>query len=133
MSSQNIPIRRPDLEALFTAVKGEAGLQALLDDFYSRMSDDVMIGFFFDGKDLKHIASMQKQFLMKAMGAASSYSGLAPADAHLKLAPILTGFFDRRLQILRETLADHGLNTAQIETWIKFENAFRDGIITSKK
>lgn len=129
MSSQNIPLKRPDLEALYLAVGQEAGLQALLEDFYQRMSDDVMIGFFFVGKDLKHIATMQKKFLMKAMGAAKSYEGLPPAQAHLKLAPILTGFFDRRLQILKETLADHRLTPAQIETWVTFENAFREGIV----
>lgn len=93
------------------------------------MSRDVLIGFFFDGKDIDEIARMQKQFLMRAMGAVPSYAGKAPAQAHEKIPPILRGHFDRRLQILHQTLQDHGLSSQDIETWVTFENAFRDGIV----
>ena len=93
------------------------------------MSKDVLIGFFFDGKDLKKIATKQKEFLMRAMGATESYSGKAPAQAHTELAPILYGHFDRRLRILEETLRDHGVSVEDIRIWIAFENAFRQGIV----
>ncbi len=94
------------------------------------MSKDMMIGFFFDGKNLDEIASKQKQFLMRAMGAAPSYSGKAPAQAHTELAPILPGHFDRRFVILKQTLKDHGVSEADIQTWINFENTFRESIET---
>lgn len=94
------------------------------------MAGDIIIGFFFDGKDLDKIADMQRSFLMRAMGATPSYSGLPPAKAHDKLAPILSGHFDRRLRILEETLAAHGLADEDIRTWISFESAFRDAIVS---
>jgi truncated hemoglobin YjbI len=124
-----IPLGKPALARLYTAAGGEAGLTLILRDFYRRMSTDILIGFFFDGKDLDAIADMQRSFLMRAMGATPSYSGLPPAKAHDKLAPILAGHFDRRLRILEETLKAHGLSDEEIQIWISFESAFRDAIV----
>lgn len=128
MPYQSIPLTKSNLAALFQKAGGEQGLQSLLEDFYERMSKDLLIGFFFEGKDLKKIAEKQKQFLMKAMGASASYSGLAPAQAHHKLPPILEGHFDRRLVLLREVLSNHGFSSDEINTWVAFENSFRAGI-----
>jgi truncated hemoglobin YjbI len=117
----------PALKAIYAHV-GEAGLTAILDDFYLRLSRDLLVGFFFDGKDLGQIARTQKEFLMRAMGAVPHYSGKPPAQAHDAIAPILRGHFDRRLRLLEETLRDHGLDAQDIRTWVSFEEAFRAGI-----
>src|SRR5262245_57121278 len=105
-----LSLTRPSLARLNRNVGGETGLSVILRDFYKRMSADVLIGFFFDGKDTNAIAARQLQFLLKAMGATSTYSGKTPARAHDALPPILGGHFDRRLRILEQTLADHGLS-----------------------
>jgi hemoglobin len=130
-----ITVNRPELKQLFVKAGGEAGLTAILRDFYARMAKDVLIGFFFDGKDTDLIADRQRSFLMRAMGAVPSYTGKPPAQAHENLAPILSGHFDRRLRILEATLKDHGLSVEDIRIWVSFENAFREGIVTveSKK
>ncbi|MCM2277488.1 MAG: group 1 truncated hemoglobin [Oligoflexia bacterium] len=125
-----IHLARPELKALYSRLGGEAALQRILEDFYRKMAADPMIGFFFHGQDLERIARAQKTFLMRAMGATSSYSGKAPAQAHDALPPILPGHFDRRLRILEETLRAHGLAAEDIRIWINFENAFRDGIVS---
>jgi hemoglobin len=125
---REISVNKPALKAIYQKVGGEAGLGAILKDFYHRMSEDILIGFFFDGKDIDHIAEMQKQFLMRAMGATPSYAGKPPAKAHDELAPILKGHFDRRLRILEDVLRSHGLGDEDIRTWIEFESAFREGI-----
>lgn len=124
----NEPLK-PRLQGLYFFLGSEARVLAILKDLYRRLSADTMVGFFFDGKNLDAIAEKQAEFLLRAMGARSSYSGKAPASAHLGLAPILPGHFDRRLQILRQTLLDHGLPNEHIETWIDFENAFRATIV----
>jgi hemoglobin len=121
---------KPELKALYERIGGEDALAKILSDFYARMSRDILIGYFFTGKDVDAIARMQKAFLMRAFGVVPSYSGKAPADAHTELPPILRGHFDRRLQILEETLRDHGLTAEDIRTWVGFENAFRDMIIS---
>jgi hemoglobin len=118
---------------LFNKIGGEQGLKNFLDKFYEKLSKDIMIGFFFEGKDLKHIASKQAEFLMKSMGILKSYTGKSPSLAHKNLAPILPGFFDRRLTILREMLRDQGLSEDEVELWINFENSFRKSIVSDKK
>lgn len=124
-----IPLGKPALARLYRNVGEEAGLTRMLRDFYARMAADIMIGFFFAGKDTDHIADQQRAFLMRAMGAAPSYAGLAPAQAHDKLPPILAGHFDRRLRILEETLRAHGMVEEDIRTWVGFESAFREQIV----
>ncbi len=109
---------------------GEARVRAVLKDFYRRLAADVMVGFFFVGRDLDRIADKQADFLLRAMGARTTYEGRAPAQAHEQLPPILPGHFDRRLRVLETTLADHGLAAEDIRIWIAFEAAYRDAIVT---
>ena len=126
-----LTVNKPELKALYQKIGGEIQLKEILQDFYRRMANDVLIGFFFSGKDLDQIASQQQQFLMKAMGVSPSYSGKSPSQAHRELPSILTGHFDRRLRILEEVLHDHGLSDTEIKVWIAFENAFRSAIVYS--
>ena len=105
-------------------------LHQILHRFYERMGADTMLGFFFAGKDLALIAENQARFLLRAMGVEPSYSGKAPATAHLALPPILSGHFDRRLRLLEETLKAEGLPSAFIQTWVQFEGLFRESIVS---
>lgn len=111
-------------------VGGEARLRLILEEFYSELAKDVLVGFFFDGKDVTQIAHKQEEFLLRAMGARPSYTGLPPARAHDKLAPILAGHFDRRIEILKQVLARFGLSPADQAAWIKFEMSFRKPIVS---
>jgi truncated hemoglobin YjbI len=97
--------------------------------FYNALSTDVMVGYFFDGKDLAAIAQQQSAFLWKVGGLSKSYLGKAPATAHLALPPIWAGHFDRRLLILKDLLEKKGLSLEEIHTWIEVENTFRASII----
>ena len=121
-------LSRPELKALYSRIGGERALEAILKDFYRRMSTDILIGYFFTDKDLDAIALKQKEFLMRAMGATDSYTGKAPADAHSNLPQILRGHFDRRLRILEDTLRAHGVSAEDIRTWVAFESAFRETV-----
>lgn len=89
-----------------------------------------MVGYFFAGKNPNEIADKQLQFLKFAMGVSPTYSGKTPTTAHLGLPPIFSGHFDRRLVLLRETLSQHQVADEDIRTWINFENAFRDLLVT---
>ena len=131
MSYREIPLAADRLKTVRDAVQTTERLQAILLRFYERMAADLMIGFFFSGKDLPHIAAQQGAFLARALGLAASYSGKAPADAHNALPPILPGHFDRRLRLLEETLQEEGLPEDAIQAWLGFENAFRKSIVTN--
>ena len=66
-------MNKPELKALFERLcvpdrgAGEAKLRAILQDFYARMSQDILIGHFFEGKNLTAIATQQADFLLRAM------------------------------------------------------------------
>ena len=121
------------LKTIFLGIGGESAIEAILRDFYKRMSEDVLIGYFFDNKDIKMIADKQKEFLMFAVGMSPTYTGKIPNQAHSALPPILKGHFDRRLTLLQETLKSHGLSDKDIRTWITFENAFRNVVQADDK
>jgi hemoglobin len=124
---KEILLSKPELKAIHARL-GDEKIHEILRDFYRRMSGDILIGFFFDGRDLDAIAEKQAEFLLRAMGARPTYSGKSPARAHDELAPILAGHFDRRLRILEETLAAHGLSASDIRTWVSFEETFREAV-----
>lgn len=110
---------------------GEVRLRQILESFYQEMASDILIGYFFDRKDLASIAARQGDFILKATQLRREYSGKAPQQAHLELPPILTGHFDRRLRILESILSRQGLNAVEIQTWIRFEENFRNTIVRS--
>jgi truncated hemoglobin YjbI len=122
-------VKKGNLKNLFKRIGSEQQLKIILDDFYIRMSQDILIGFYFHKKNIQKIVTQQQQFLMRAMGVIDSYQGKSPAHAHLHLPPILNGHFDRRLKLLEETLRDHGIDEENIQLWIKFENIFRNKIV----
>src|SRR5206468_2461996 len=77
-----LSVSKPELKAIYPRAGGQEGLARILHDFYRRMSKDVLIGFYFDGKDIDAIADKQMEFLMRPMGScslcASSHSRRPP-------------------------------------------------------
>jgi len=128
---------REELKALFSAVLqqlgGEGAFYLLLRDFYRKMSEDLMIGFFFDGKDLDQIADRQAAFILNAAGLRDRFEGKGPSTAHMGLPPILPGFFDRRLRILEEVLAAHHIPPPMADAWVRFEAGFRSVVVSEEQ
>ncbi|MDZ4676664.1 MAG: group 1 truncated hemoglobin [Oligoflexia bacterium] len=117
------------LTQLYVDASGETGIEKILIRFYEKMAKDIMLGFFFDNKNLNHIIQQQKTFLLRAMGKNYQYFGKSPTTAHLEMPPILKGHFDRRVVLLRETLTEVGMREESIQTWIEFEENFRNAIV----
>lgn len=118
----------PDGEqALWQQAGGEAGLRAVVADFYDRVFDDVMIGFFFRGKDKARLIEKEVELALRMLGAEVEYTGKPVREAH---APhrILGGQFDRRLQILRETMEAHGLPAAVRDAWVRHTLSLREQV-----
>lgn len=106
-------------------IGGAEVLRRILRRFYARLAADPMVGFFFAGRDLGAIIDGQYAFLLWAFGEVPQLRARHPRDAHGELPPILRGHFDRRLQILRETLEEAGLAAADVEAWLKLERSMR--------
>ena len=76
-------------------------------------------------ENLDKIADGQHAFLMRAFQEVERYRGVHPSQAHLDLAPIRKGQFDRRLVIPRDVLRDEGVDQDDAEAWVKVEEGMR--------
>jgi hemoglobin len=104
---------------------GEAKLRAVIADFYDRVFRDVMIGFMFAGKDKQHLIDREYEMTAKFLGAPGvTYTGRPLRTAHAQHT-IFGGHFERRLQILREAMADHAVDPDVQRVWIDHTNALR--------
>ncbi|MFM2420612.1 MAG: hypothetical protein RL385_5335 [Pseudomonadota bacterium] len=108
----------------FDELGGEAPLRAIIDDFVRRITSDMMIGFFFAGVDPARLARLEFEHAAELLGGPFAYSGRDLRTAH-KRHPIMGGQFDRRRQILRNTLAAHGVPEHIREAWIAHQEALR--------
>ena len=113
------------------ALIGEAKLRAVVTDFYSRVFPDVMIGFLFQGKDRQHLIEREYEFTANFLGGDVKYTGRPMRTAHAA-SPILGGHFERRLQILRETLRDNAVDPEVQRVWIEHTLALRPQITKDK-
>ena len=106
---------------------GESALRAILADFIDREREDLIIGFFFEGRDRDRI--LQKEFELAAaqLGGPQTYTGRPLAAVHKPLR-INRGQFRRRLAILRRVLEDHGVEPDIQERWIAHDQALLDQI-----
>ena len=113
--------------ALFDRI-GPVALRAVLGDFYGRVFADVMIGFMFRGKDRQHLIDREYELTAALLGAPGvTYTGRPMRTAHAQHT-IFGGQFERRLQILRETLADHHVDPEVQQAWIDHQLSLRSQI-----
>jgi len=110
---------------------GADRLRDILTSLYARLEADPIVGFFFDGHDLKKVRDGQHAFLMRAFQEVERFHGRHPGIAHANLVPILKGHFDRRLTILREVLTEAELDPLDVDAWIKVEEGMR-GVVQNR-
>ncbi len=100
-------------------------LRAVIADFYERVFRDVMIGFMFAGKDRAHLVAREWELVAALLGAPGvKYTGMPMRTAHAKHT-VFGGHFDRRLQILRETMRDHAVAADIQRTWLAHSESLR--------
>jgi len=97
---------------------GPDALRAVITDFYARIFPDVMIGFMFEGKNRQHLIDREYELVAALLGAPGvTYTGRPMRTAHAAHT-IFGGHFERRLQLLRETLRDHAVDPEVQTAWI---------------
>ena len=106
---------------------GPEKLRGVLTDFYSRVFGDVMIGFLFEGKNRQQLIDREYEFTAQLLGGDVKYTGRPMRTAHGHL-PIFGGHFERRMQILRETLRDHAIDAEVQRVWLEHSLALRPQI-----
>jgi hemoglobin len=110
---------------------GEPKLRALIHDFYGRVFGDVMIGFLFAGKDRAHLEAREYEMAAKMLGADVEYRGRPMRVAHAQ-SPIMGGHFERRMQLMREVMADHQVDPEVRAAWMAHQDALRAQITKDK-
>lgn len=111
-------------ESLFDKLGGEAKLRAVIDDFIDRVFADRMIGFFFRSADRGRIKEMEYQLAANFLGAGVEYQGRPLGKVHSN-HPIMGGHFERRRQILKETLESHGVSEEIKEAILRHTDQLR--------
>ena len=112
-----------DLELL----GGDAALEKIMDDFVDRCFSDVMIGFFFRRANRERIKRLERELAADHLGLGRPYTGRPMREAHAR-HPILGAHFSRRIQILKETLADHHVPEDVQERWLAHDESLRDQV-----
>jgi hemoglobin len=112
---------------LFEQIGGEPGLRFVVDRFVDRIFDDLMIGFLFRNASRERVKEKEYEFAAAHLGGPVVYTGKPIRAAHAAHG-ILGGQFNRRLQILRETLDDCGVPPAVKEHWVKHTEALRPAV-----
>ena len=110
--------------SLYEQLGGEAELRAIVDDFIDRCFDDTMIGFLFLRAERERIKKFEFQHAAHALGAPIPYEGRPLDEAH-RPHRFLGGQFDRRKQILKDTLRDHGAPAPVVDAWIDHQDGLR--------
>ena len=110
--------------SLFEQLGGEPKLRAIVDDFVDRCFDDTMIGFLFARADRGRIKRFEYEHAASHLGAQLEYGGRALGEAH-RSHRIFGGQFDRRRQILIQTLREHDAPDEVVDAWISHQDSLR--------
>lgn len=103
---------------LYESLGGEPVLRAIIDDLVERLFSDLMIGFFFRDANKARIKELEFQLAAELLGGPQRYRGRPLSEAHAAHR-IMGGQFDRRTQILREVLTQHGVSEAVRTAWLE--------------
>lgn len=130
----NLPPRKGRLAPApktWEALGEDAGLRALLTDFYRRIYDDPDLSPFFSGIGLDWAVSKQFNFLRSILTGRRDYFGNHPRRAHYWMV-ISDDLFDYREDLFAETLRDHGLAEGHVEHLRSINEVFRSTIVKDR-
>jgi hemoglobin len=109
---------------LYEQLGGERKLRAIIDRFVQRVTEDIMIGFFFRNFDIDRLREMEFQHAAEFLGADIQYTGRTLGAAHRRHR-IAGGQFARRRQILKEALDEHQVDPAIRDAWLAHVDSLR--------
>lgn len=110
-------------------VGGRERMETLMRRFYDRLFDDVIIGFFFADSDKEELVQSQIDYVHAHIGDRSgTYDGPSIRNAHAD-QPIMRGHFDRRHQILRETLEEFDVPDHVRQAWLGLDQSMREMVL----
>jgi hemoglobin len=114
-------------KSLYERIGGEATIQKLVDDFYTKVVADPEIGYYFTHVPMGKLIPMQREFFAMATGGPTLYSGRPLSQIHRPLA-ISRREFQRFTEHLIETLQSIGIDEQDVYEIIAKINIYADEI-----
>ena len=113
-----------------TRLGGFDQLTIILEEFYTRLIDDIWIGYIFKPFDRQKLISDQAEFVNRSLGGPKrNYEPRNLKQIHRPLK-ITGSHFDRRHQILKEVLNEFNVDEEIKELWINLDLKFKAVIIS---
>ena len=116
------------MTTLFDQLGGEPVLRAIMDRFVDRVVTDPMIGYLFKKTNRRRLKVKEYEHAALHLGAAVTYTG-RPIDTVHAPRPIRDGHFDRRLQLLKETLDEFNVPEEVRRHWIAHTESLRHQVV----
>ena len=113
-----------------TRIGGFEQLVVILDEFYTRLLADILIGYIFKPFDRQKLITDQAEFVNRSLGGPHrNYEPRNLKQIHKPLK-ITSGHFDRRHQILKDVLDQFKIESDIKEMWLNLDLKFKAVIIS---
>ncbi len=112
------------MASLYERVGKEAGVDAVVDEFYKLVLADDLVSPFFKNTNMKIQAVKQKQFFNHVLGG-KNYYGKDMRTAHKGMG-IKDIHFDRIAQLLAKAMSSLGVNDKEIQEVLAIAETTRD-------
>ena len=127
--TQNKKSNSTELDPI-TRLGGFDQLTIILEEFYTRLMNDIWIGYIFKPFDRQKLILDQAEFVNRSLGGPKrNYESRNLKKIHRPLN-ITGGHFDRRHQILKEVLNEFDVEEEIKELWINLDLKFKSVIIS---
>ena len=110
---------------------GRVGVAKIVAAFVDRVFADLIIGFFFEGRDKARIVARETELAIQHLGGAAVYRGRPLGQVH-QLLKINRGQFRRRLAILKLVLEAHDVPQDIAQAWIARDASLEPIIATEQ-
>ncbi|MFC7027134.1 group 1 truncated hemoglobin [Halomicroarcula sp. GCM10025324] len=90
-------------QTLYERLGEQAGIRAVVDDFYDRLVEDEELGPFFENADMEMLRRTQTDFLCEAAGGPETYDAAPVREAHLHV-PFTPAHIERAVELLEASL-----------------------------
>ena len=114
---------------IMSRLGGFKHLLIILDRFYDKLLEDVWVGYIFRPFDKQKLVLDQAEFINRSFGGPPrNYKPRNLNQIHKPLN-ITSGHFDRRHNILKETLDEFNIDEDIVQTWLQLDLKFKSIVI----
>jgi hemoglobin len=117
-------------ETLYDRLGGEAGIDAVVDEFYDRVLTDDRLGPYFEGVDTDTLHDHQAKFISHVAGGPVEYDGRDMAAAHARLT-VTDEDFDRVAEHLEASLRAFDVSADDREELLEAVASLRADIVSA--